>query len=147
MRGATALRFTALFWMSQASSAPIICPERYSVSVAPISQVDEAPSGWVAHFHGNLPLLGATVLFGPPQELRENIPEFRNKGGGVTEEIISEMDSDPIQDKWVSCSYGDPNSVSSRVTLARRLPAGIKRCISRYRKTKSRNVFLGIECE
>ena len=141
--------FGAFFYAGAVCAAPVLCPAQYLAPVAAIANIGDTPPGWVAHFHGNLPLIGASVIFGAPENQGEVIPENRSRMNGLVEEVYSNLDADVTREKWISCAYGDLNYASSHVTLARRLPAGLKQCVARYKHSASRraNKFLGIECE
>jgi hypothetical protein len=120
------------------------CPEWYPTSFLTVNGV---PEEWKGINNIAVPKLGLTsagIVAGPPTQYPQGIQIGESarteKGFKQTFEDLDKFTESP--ELWVYCGYGSDNTFQ----LLKKLPKGIKRCITHYTKTKHGDYNISVVC-
>lgn len=127
--------------LAASSEQTIVCPTELP---ADAMKIVKSPQGWQPFISSPLYLHSAAPIFGPPERLGRIIGRTTTRPKGESTVEYDDLDSPPPEGVWFSCDYGDGNEFS----IAKKLPAGIKSCVVKYRKgEKAGQNDLDIKCK
>ena len=123
-----------------ASETAIICPKELPAEAL---KIVHAPHGWQAFVSSPLYLHSAAPIAGPPERLGQMRGETKRRTKTQLTVEYHSLDAAFPEGVWFQCDYGEGNEFS----LAKKLPAGIKSCVVKYRKgEKAGQNDLDIKC-